>query len=203
MDYNNLTEDEMREMVNRKVTQKYEKLLKDCKQITTSNYHKYGEDLLAYCLEKFLLDKPIKYQFTVAVIDDKLPNYMGRAMSLNLKSSSSPFWAKYRRESYNSRGSYIVEYGDKDKNHKLPIDEFTTVSDDFDVPVHISDPVECISHAVENLDYYHKALVNDYFFNNMTYTQMNKKYGITLISLKKAIDKGKQLIKEQCQHFNL
>lgn len=203
MNYNNLTEDEMREMVNRKVTQKYEKLLKDCKQITTSNYHKYGEDLLAYCLEKFLLDKPIKYQFTVAVIDDKLPNYMGRAMSLNLKSSSSPFWAKYRREGYNSRGSYLVEYGDKEKQHQVPLDQLMMINENFDLPEHKTDAVECVSYALENLDFYHKALMIDYYYNNMTYVQMHKKYGITLINLKKAIDTGQQLIKEQCQHFHL
>jgi len=197
---NDLTDNEKRDLVNREVTLAYSKMLQDEKRITSYNY-KYFSDLLSFCLEQFLTKKTLDYQYKVAVVDKALLNYMGKSMALNLKSKSSPYWNQVRKASYNFRGVYEAEY--ENSTYKTVNFDLEELDDNFDLPIHQSDPVECISHAVENLDFYHKAIMLDYYFNNMTYNEMNKKYNITLISLKKAVDQGKQLIKEQCQHFHL
>ena len=49
-----MTEEEMKKQINAKVTQWYAKMYKDSMQISGANFEKYGEDLLAYCLEDFL-----------------------------------------------------------------------------------------------------------------------------------------------------
>lgn len=197
---NDLTDNEKRDLINREVTLAYPKMLQDERRITSYNY-KYFSDLLSFCLEQFLTKKTLDYQFKVCCIDKALLNYMGKSMSLNLKSKSSPYWTQVRKASYNFRGVYEAEY---ENSPYKPIDfDPDELDENFDLPINKTNPVECVAYAVEHLDYYHKAIINDYYFNNMTYNEMHKKYGITLINLKKAVDKGKQIIKEQCQHFNL
>jgi hypothetical protein len=202
MDYTNLTDDEKRDLINHAITRHYSKMLKDERRITSYNYHIYS-DLLSFCLEQFLTKKPLEYQFQCAVIDDKILNYMGRSMSLNLKSSSSPYWNQVRKQSYNFRGVYLVETDAKEKLRRVDKEELDHIDETFDLPLHQIDPVECINHAIDNLNFYYKALVNEYFINELTYVAIHKKYGISVANVKKAIEEGKQLIKQQCQHFNL
>jgi hypothetical protein len=195
---NDLTEYEMRDAINFRIIQVYPKLLKDAKQVSGYNFSKYGDDLLAYTLEKFLCDKTTKYQYQVVVIDDKLPNYIGRAMSLHIRSHTSPFWHRYRKEAYNSRGVYEAEYGDT-KNGKPLDNQLDYVDDEFDTPSHFKDLHECMLWAINNIHFYYKQLMTDYYLNNLTYHQMHLKYNITLNSIKKDMIQGQKLIKELCQ----
>ncbi len=87
-----MSEEEMRKEINAKVALWYPKMVKDSKQISGANFEKYGEDLLAHCLEDFLVNKSIDYQYKVAIKDNKLVNYIGYSMGIAIKSSSSPFW---------------------------------------------------------------------------------------------------------------
>ncbi len=188
-----LTEKEKRELVNRAITQAYPKMYKDFKRITSYNSDQY-EDLLAFCISEFLTKKPLDYQYKLCCLDKKLPNYMGRAMSLNIKSSTSPFWNHYRKNGYNSRGVYLVEY---DEFQVYEWDEIVDPDQDLkDVS-----PFECMHIAIEQLDFYHKALITDYYFLNLNYKQIREKYGITLSSIRKDIQVGVKLIQEKCKHF--
>lgn len=190
----NLTEDEMREMVNIKITQVYPKLYKDFRRITSYNHQQF-EDLLLFCLHEFLTKKDISYQYKVCVIDNALPNYMGKSMSLNLRSSSSPFWHQYRQESYNSRGTYLAE-----TDNKLVQGEYDEIQDMLS-PATETDPFECMMMAIDKLDFYHKPLLIDYYLKGLTYKQMNEKYGIHLNHLKKAVDSSIKQLQESCKHF--
>lgn len=188
-----LTDNEKRVAVNHEVTRCWNKMLADAKRITSYNSDIF-EDLLPHVISEFLTKKPIDYQYKVCCIDKKLNNYIGRSMSLNLRSSSSTFWNKYRKEAYNSRGVYIVEY-----------DEFGTYDLDY---IHDPDrkpedmsPGECMFAAIDNLNFYFKALITDYYLYDMTLIQMNEKYGITLTSLRKDIKKGIKQIQKHCSHF--
>lgn len=186
---NELTQDEMRDMINIAITKHYPKMLKDEKRITSYNYHLYS-DLLSFCMEQFLTKKTLDYKFQVCVTDDKILNYMGRSMSLNLRSNTSPYWSNIRSESYNYRGVYLAET-DKDYiNGKF--DEIKLIE---------SDSYDCMLAALDKLDFYHKPLITDYYLNGMTYVQMNKKYRITLFSLKKAVDNGIELMRQHCNKF--
>lgn len=189
-----LTEDEMRDMINIKITQAYPKLYKDFRRITSYNHEQF-EDLLLFCLHEFLTKKDIAYQYKVCVTDNALLNYFGRAMSLNLKSSSSPYWHNYRKESYNSRGAYLAE-----TDTKLVQGEYDEIQDMLSPAVDI-DPYECMMMAIDKLDFYHKPLLTDYYLKGMTYRDMNKKYGISLRHLKEAIEESIQQIQENCKHF--
>ena len=182
-----LTDDEKRDMINHAITKHYPKMLKDEQRITSYNYHLYS-DLLSFCMEQFLTKKPLDYQYKVTVTDDAILNYMGRSMSLNLRSSSSPYWNQIRKQSYNYRGVYLAE---TDKAYiNGDYDEITVVEDaDYD----------CMLTQLNKLDFYHKPLLTDYYLKGMTYEQLNKKYGIALRHLSQAINKGLEIIRTECR----
>ena len=189
-----LTDEEMREMVNIKLTQVYPKLYKDFLRITSYNREQF-EDLLLFCISEFLTKKDIAYQYKVAVIDNALPNYMGKSMSLNLRSSSSPFWHNYRQESYNSRGTYLAE-----TDKQFIKGEYDEIQDMLSPATEV-DPYECMMSAINKLDFYHQPLLTDYYLKGMTYQQMNKKYGISLRHLKLAIDEAIHQVQQHCKQF--
>ena len=183
----NLTEDEMRDMINREITLAYPKMCQDEKRITSYNYHLYS-DLLSFVLAEFLGKKSIQYQFQVCCINKKVLNYMGRSMSLNLRSSTSPYWNHIRKDSYNYRGIYLAE---TDKAY---------VNGNFDeIEISEDDDYGCMLIQLDKLDFYHKPLITDYYLKNMTYQQLHKKYGISLRDLKTAIDEALLIIKTECK----
>ena len=191
-----MTEEEMKKQINAKVTQWYAKMYKDSIQISGANFEKYGEDLLAYCLEDFLCNKSIDYQYKISCIDEKLPNYIGYSMGLQIKSSSSPFWFKYRKEGYNSRGIYLAEDGSVEIDPSVEIGEEMDV--EFDSPAYVKNDLDCVRYALEQLHWYDSHLINDYFIKGLTYQDMHVKYKISLNSLKKDINKALAKIKNIC-----
>ena len=182
-----LTDSEKRDMINIAIAKHYPKMLLDEKRITSYNYHLYS-DLLSFCLEQFLCKKDINYKYKVCVTDDAILNYMGRSMSLNLRSSSSPYCSHIRKDSYNYRGVYLAE---TDKSY---------INGDYDEIVVKEDAdYDCMLTQLNKLDFFHKPLVTDYYLNGMTYAQLNKKYGISLKHLNQAITEGLEIIKTECR----
>lgn len=194
-----MSEEEMRKEINAKVALWYPKMVKDSKQIAGANFDKYGEDLLAHCLEDFLVNKSIDYQYKVAIKDNKLVNYIGYSMGIAIKSSSSPFWFKYRKEAYNSRGIYLVEDGREEIDPLIEMGEEMDV--EFDSPAYVKNDLDCVRYALEQLHWYDSHLINDYFIKGLTYQDMHKKYNISLNSLKKDINKALVKIKNICSQM--
>ena len=194
-----MTDSEKREQINAKVALWYQKMYRDSKQISGTNFEKYGNDLLAYCLEDFLCNKDLEYQYKVSCIDDKLPNYMGRSMALQIKSSTSPFWFKYRKEGYNSRGIYLVEDGREEIDPLIEIGEEMDV--EFDSPYYVKNDLDCLRYALTQIHWYDKILIEEYYLKGMTYASLHKKYNITINSLKKDINKALTNIKKLCLYI--
>jgi DNA-directed RNA polymerase specialized sigma subunit len=182
-------EDKIRE-INIMVTKSYPKMQEDFKKITSYNSKMY-EDLLPFCISELLSKKSIDYQYQLICVDKKLANYIGRSMSLNIRSNTSPYWSHYRRESYSSRGVYLTD-NEREADYQ---------PDDFDLELHEQNPRECLHYSIEKLDFYHKAIITDYYLNDMTYNEMHSKYGITLASLKKAVNTAIKLIQKDCKQF--
>jgi hypothetical protein len=182
-----LTDNEKRDLINHAISKHYPKMLKDEKRITSYNYHLYS-DLLSFCMEQFLTKKPLDYQYKVCVTDDAILNFMGRSMSLNLRSSTSPYWSHIRKDSYNYRGVYLAE---TDKSYINGHFDEITISED--------DDFNCMLTQLDKLDFYHKPLITDYYLKGMTYDQLNKKYGIALRHLRQAINEGLNIIKTECR----
>jgi hypothetical protein len=191
-----MTEGKMKQLVEAKINQYYAKMVADSKRISGTNFDKYGEDLLAHCLEDFLINKPVKYQYKVAIEDNKLPNYIGFSMAMQIKSNTSPFWSKYRKDMYNNRGIYLAEDGSVEIDPSIEVGE--EIDTDFDTPAYLKNDLDCVRFALNKIHWYNKTLVEQYFLNGMTYKDLNEKYNISMNSLKKDIDKGLKEIRKIC-----
>jgi hypothetical protein len=196
-----MTEEEMREQINAKVTQYYPKMVRDSQQIAGTNFEKYGQDLLAYVLEDFLVNKDLEYQYKVAVIDDKLVNWVGYSMALQIKSSTSPFWFRYRKSMYNNRGIYLAEDGTEEIDPTIDI-YLDEIDEYFDTPFYFKNELDCVRYALTQIHWYHGRLIQDHFIDGLTYGAMHKKYKISLNSLKKDIDKALIELRKICSHFH-
>ena len=190
MEYTNLTNEEKWEMIGIQITKDYPKLVKDYIQISSYGKQQF-EDLLPFCLEQLLTKKSIDYIFKLVVVDKALPNWLGRSMSLNLRSSTSPFWNHYRKEMYSHRGVYLTE-----TPKQLANGEYDEISIEVE-----EDNFECMLKALNQLDFYYKPLITDYYINKLTYQQLHQKYNISLKHLKQAVDEGVEIMKQHCKHF--
>jgi hypothetical protein len=188
-----LTDKQKRDAINEAITRHYPKMLQDEKRITSYNSENWN-DLLSFCLTDLLTKKSLDYIYELTVVNNKLPNYMGRSMSLNLKSKTSPYWFQIRKYTYNTRGSYIVDYDEFDKHEHFELS-------DPDLTLEQLNPHECMLAALEKIDFYHRQLVTDFYLNGMTYKDIHKKYGITINSVRRDIKQGIQLIQQHCSHF--
>lgn len=188
-----MTDQEKQEAINKEITIAYPKMYKDFLQITSFNCKQF-EDLLPFAISEFLTKKSLDYQYKVAVLDKKLVNYIGRSMSLNLRSNTSMFWNKYRKETYNSRGTYISEM-EEAQNYGL------VYTSDFDEGVESISPEECAYAAFNKLNFYYRTLVEEHYINNMTIKAIRDKYGITSNSIRKDLKHGITLIQKHCKHW--
>ena len=188
-----MNQDEMKVEINKKISQHWNKMVKDHKQITTYNSEMW-EDLLNFCLSEFLTKKSVEYQYKVAVIDDKLPNYIGRSMSLNIKSNTSPFWTTYRRDSYNFRGTYEAEVLE---NKEL----YHTQEDTIGLELHQIDPYSCVMYHIEKLNFYDKQIINHYLIQEWTYKQISEYYNIPIGGITKDIKRIMKHLKDNCHEL--
>jgi DNA-directed RNA polymerase specialized sigma24 family protein len=53
---------------------------------------------------------------------------------------------------------------------------------------------------MENLDYYHRRLLEEKYLNQLTFTDISRKYQIAINHLKRDIYMALQMIREHCKH---
>ena len=193
--------EQMRIAINRKIEQHWDKLVKDSKQVSGYNYNNYGPDLLMFCISEFLTKKDLEYQYKVAVTDNKLPNYIGRAMSLNIRSSNSPFYLKYRRDLMNNRGIYEAEY--ENSAYRTVDYQPDVIDENFDLDKKHKSPVDCMEYAVGQLDFYYGALVNKYYYQKYTIKQIAEYYEIPKDSIQNDLKKARKMLRQHCNHFDI
>ena len=188
-----MTQEDKKKEINKKITEKYKRLVADSKRVAGYNYVNYGEDLLAHCLDEFMSKKTIDYQYQVAVVDNKLPNYIGRAMSMAIRSNTSTFWYKYRKEAYNSRGVYLAEH----------FENKTLYDADYNLaPDKEKSPEDCIQWVMDNeLDWYESTIIDKIYLQKWTKKQFMSTYGLPLNSFNKDYKNTIKKFRQLCKHF--
>ena len=183
----------MKQEVNKKIEEHWDKMVADSKQVAGYNYDKYGEDLLMFTLSEFLNKKPIEYQYKVAVTDNKLPNYIGRAMSLQIRSSTSMFWRYYRKGAYNSRGVYEAEHVENEDLYD---------SDYLMSPDKEKSAYDCMMWVMKNeLDWYEKVIIEEIYLNKTPKKVFREKYGLPNNSFNKDLKKTITKFRKLCSQF--
>ena len=187
-----MTQEEKKLEIDKKITEKYDRMVSDSRRIASFNYDQYGQDLLAHCLSEFLEKKPIDYQYQVAVVDNKLPNYMGRSMSMAIKSNTSTFWHRYRKEQYKYRGVYLAEGKEDD-----------TFSIEYNMqPDKDKSPLDCIHWVIENeLDWYEGTIIDKIYLQKWSKKQFMSTYGLPLNSFNKDFKQTIKKFRKLCSHF--
>ena len=190
-----MSEEDKKIEINNKIVECYHKLVKDSKQVAGSNFEQYGDDLLSFCITEFLTKKDVDYQYQVAVIDDKLPNYIGRSMSMQIRSKTSPFYHTHRKSMYNSRGVYLAETGEIDD------------SEYEDMDYRLSPPKErstedCVKWVMETqLDFYERTIIDKIYFQKWTKKRFMEYYGLPNNSFQKDLKKTINKFKTLCNTF--
>lgn len=188
-----MTDEQKKIEINKAITRAYPKMVADANRICGYNADRWADDLLSHCLTDFITKKKIDYQYKVAVKDNKLPNYMGLAMSQQVRSGTSTFYNTYRKFLYGTRGVYEAEYNqnaeyyDDPKLMELPQE---------------SNPIDCIEWALEQLHPYERTLLRKKYYEGWTWNDIRDYYGLPTNSANRDVKKAYKKIKELCNQFS-
>jgi RNA polymerase sigma factor (sigma-70 family) len=144
---------------------------------------KWGSDIIPYVYESFR-KMPLDKQYDI-IVNGNPENYVTRSMALSIKSSTSMFYHTYRKF---SRKSDEVSLNRHDK----PFESTWELREQ---------QIAKVREAMQDLDYYDKYLVSEYYIQGNTAKHIAEKTGISSAtigkSLKKALKKLKILLEDK------
>jgi len=183
---------EKEKQVRKELERLHPQLLINCQKTCGAVYFKYGQDLLAMCIEIFL-SKPAETQYKVFK-DGKIEHYITFVMGMQLKSGSSRFWHQYRRHNEKQREYYTdYIYSPKFLSYNTAFEEESNVKNS---PVY-----KCLKHHIDEFNPYEKMLVQRVFINGETYSSISKLYNISYANLSFDSKKLKQKLKDLCKKY--
>jgi hypothetical protein len=142
----------------------------------------YAEELLSHVI-LWTLERS-HAQKEQMLRDNKLENYILRACSMQLRSSTSPFYREARRFKMSAR-SGVAEVDD--------------IEDEGITSVEGNPQYQCMVREMENMHWYYKKLLEEKWINGLTLQDMRIKYGITLASLRHDLNLAYDIIRTKCQ----
>ena len=162
----------------------YPQLQVNEKKVLGAGYSLYGGDLLAVAIE-FFLNKPIDNQVE-AFKENTAENYITWIMNIQAKSSTTKFYAEYKKHTINMREYYPDNY----------LYDAHIVEDNSD-----DDLMVCLKQAIGKLDPYEKMLVEERIIKGVGYEEIIEKYDIPYSALSNQLTKVKKKLKKLCQHY--
>ena len=144
----------------------------------------YRDDLVSLVVEAAynLSDEKVEQMLD----DDMLQWWFLRSAGLQLRSSSSPFYTQFRRHKFSAR-----EFGlpNSDKNI------FEGIYEEYNADLEL-----CFQREYDNLHWYLQTLLRKHFLERQSLTKMYKYYNISKTHLVKDINRGINIIRENCKH---
>jgi len=183
-----MTDKEKRNIVTDEIGRIHPQLQINEMKTCGAGYTKWGGDLLSMCIDMFL-EKDTNYIWKVYK-DGKLENFITYMMGFQLKSGSSRFYHRYRKEAEKSREllpNYELRQQRVEFNHAFA-----------DEPTEI---YSCMQSVIKDLNPYQKMIVNEMIIDGNNYKVTSEKYNINYYSLKKDYEQIKALIKNKCRHL--
>tara|TARA_R110000803_G_scaffold22060_2_gene55080 strand:+ start:878 stop:1420 length:543 start_codon:yes stop_codon:yes gene_type:complete len=174
-----LTKDEI--FVRKELENIYPQLEINCRKVCGEGYWRWGNDLLSVAIT-FFLEKPIEAQLKT-VANNKLENFITWIMNMQLKSSSSYFYSRYRKPRIMMREMYE---GDLDYMYGTE-----------SVP---EDALICIREELNNIPVEYKEAILAMVYDKETEGNLIKKFNLGRIGLRKELDKHLTYIQTKCQH---
>ena len=184
---------EQRKIVDEALSSVYDQLYINALKVCTFNYSRWGQDLVAYVVSYFL-NLPLKKQYEVVVTPSakvsSLERYLTSAMSLAIRSSTSPFYTKYRKPMEKSRELY------PDYDYSAIIG-YASEEEDWWGKMKDSLPA-----LIKQLNFYDRYIIQKHYLEQLTIQEIHEITNITtyrlsrdikiaLIHLKELIEKNK------------
>lgn len=155
----------------------------------------YGSDLL-HTIIIDLYNLPAD-KITQMVDDDKLRWYILRGCSLQLRSSTSPFYRIHRRERMQARENYTSsskpEYNGSFSGVGILEREYEPYDD---VIERLS---KCLQDSMTELGFYHRTLLEKHFMEKWSIQRIHKHYQISKTHIVKDINYGLDYVREFCK----
>jgi hypothetical protein len=158
----------------------YEWVLKEINtNICKDQMREYGPELLHFVVLE-LYNKTPEYKKQL-LEDKKVPYWLLTSSGLQLRSGSSPFYRQIRSNRMSARS------GGED----LGFAEYEPYDGEL---------YDCFISGMDNLDFYHRRLLEEKYFNQLTFTDISRKYQIAINHLKRDIYMALQMIRDHCKH---
>jgi len=181
-----MTIPQQREFVRKKIDEIYPQLIINCKKTCGTGYQRWGSDLLAVAIT-FFLEKPLATQLKT-IENNKLENFITFIMGIQLKSSTSHFYCKYRKPLIDSREIF--------DNLK-----YKNIKEENSNPLSANNPelLDCMHRELNDYpDQELVSLIKRFYFHKETLSQLAKEAPGGLTSLSRKIDRAFKTIKTKC-----
>ena len=167
------------------ITDNYEWLLGQIERnVCKGQMKEYAPDLTSYLIESIYTLPEEKV--TQLLDDNKVANYLLVGAGMQLRSSTSPFYRKFRKHKMSARE-------DGQDGHHFSI--FERPYEEYDDSLY-----ECFQEAYGELHFYEKALIDKYFYEEWTLQQMYEYYNISKRHIIKDINNTLNTIRQHCKH---
>jgi|TARA_B100000795_G_scaffold263479_1_gene242702 hypothetical protein len=186
-----ITDEEMDRIVNKEIAFVSDQLFINAQKICTYNYEKWGADLVSHTVMYFL-NQPIQKKYSIvtspSVKVPALERYLTSAMSLAIRSSTSPFYSAHRKHIESHR----VLFDDYDYSSRIGFAD--APDDDGDIWLNMKEQLPLL---IDKLHFYDRYLIQKHYLEQMTVGEMSKLTQITSQRLSKDIKSALIELKKQ------
>ena len=173
------TNKQMKKEIDDQLTVIYPQLLINAQKVCTYNFPQWGVDLIQHVIEYFLKLKLEKQYFIITSPSVKvtaLERYLTSAMSLAVRSSTSPFYTQFRKH----MESHRVIFPDYDYSSQIG-------AVDPDEEDYWADMIERVPGIIKDLHFYDKYLIQKHYIEGMTVSELSEITQITCYRLSRDI----------------
>lgn len=192
-----LSKTEMESIVNNELQAVTEQLFVNAKKVCSYNFDKWGPDLVSHTVLYFL-NQPIEKKYFIVTSPSKkvsaLERYLTSAMSLAIRSSTSPFYSKHRKHIESHR----VLFDDYDYSSKIGYAE--AADDEGDVWTNMKEQLPLL---INELHFYDKYLIQKHYMEQLTVGEISKLTKITPQRLSQDIRFALLELKEKLTNKNI
>ena len=186
-----MTTEDKRRVVNKWLDNNYRQLEINSKKLAQAD-NPLRPDLLAHTLEQFLT-KDIDIQYRI-VSEEKPEFYITRMMALNLKSSTSSFYTKYRKPAMAIREFHVnrryegQEY-DYELDDILEGELFTNIPEDTRL-------VRRTMQILKDYNFYYADIIVKLYVEGWNHTDYSEHYGIPMSELRNNVTQARNRFKK-------
>ena len=178
---------EIKNKLDKWVSKEYDWYLGEVgKNITWGKMSDYTEDLCHMMLQAlYQLDED---KIEEMIENDKIRGWLLRGASLQIRSSTSPFYTTFRKHKMSARSGYM----DSDSGEtQMPSYEMDIFPDET--------LLDCMERAVEQLHWYERAIFNKKFKEGLSIEEIYKFYNIGKYHLVRDLNKAIGEIRATCK----